>query len=46
MGTTPLEFFTTGVSITLSDRSLHMEEQKKFRQKLPPMGIETRTSGS
>ena len=42
----PLEFFTIGVSVRLSDRSLHREEQKKIRQKLPPVGIETRTSGS
>ena len=34
----PFEFFTIGVSVRLSDRSLHMEEQKKIRQKLPPMG--------
>ena len=40
------EFFTIGVSVRLSDRSLHMEEQKKIRQKLPSVGFETRTSGS
>ena len=33
-------------SVRLSDRSLYREEQKRFRQKLPPVGIETRTSGS
>ena len=31
-----IEFFTIGVSVRLSDRSLHTEEQKKIRQKLPP----------
>ena len=42
-----IEFFTIGVSVRLSDRSLHREEQKKkFRQKLHPVGFETRTSGS
>ena len=41
-----IEFFTIGVSVRLSDRSLHREEQKKIRQKLPPVGIDTRTSGS
>ena len=41
-----IEFFTIAVSVRLSDRSLHREEQKKIRQKLPPVGIETRTSGS
>ena len=41
-----IEFFTIGVSVRLSDRSLHREEQKKFRQKLPPLGLETRTSRS
>ena len=41
-----IEFFTIGVSVRLSDRSLHGEEQKKIRQKLPPVGIETRTSRS
>ena len=41
-----IEFFTIGVSVRLSDRSLHREEQNKFRQKLPPVGIETRTSRS
>ena len=43
---TYLSFSTIGVSVRLSDRSLHREEQKKFRQKLSPVGIETRTSGS
>ena len=42
----PFEFFTIAVSVRLSDRSLHREEQKKIRQKLPPVGIETRTSWS
>ena len=41
-----IEFFTIGVSARLSDRSLHREEQKTICQKLPPVGIETRTSGS
>ena len=41
-----LEFFTIGVSVRLSDRSLYREEQKKIHQKLPPVGIETRTSRS
>ena len=41
-----IEFFTIGVSVRLSDRSLHGEEQKKNRQKLPPVGIKTRNSGS
>ena len=41
----PIEFFTIGVSIRLPDRSLQRED-KKIRQKLPPVGIETRTSGS
>ena len=41
-----IEFFTIGVSVRLSDRSLHREEQKRFRQKLPLVGLETRTSGS
>ena len=36
------EFFTIGVSVRLSRRSLHREEQKK----LLPVGIEIRTSGS
>ena len=44
--TSVFEFFTIGVSVRLSDRSLHMEDQKNIRQKLPPVGIETRTSGS
>ena len=35
----PFEFFTVGVSVRLSDRSLHREEQKKFRQKLPQWGL-------
>ena len=38
-----IEFFTIGVSGRLSDRSLHREEQKEISQKLPPVGIETRT---
>ena len=33
------EFFTIGISVRLSDRSLHREEQKQFRQKLPPGGL-------
>ena len=41
-----IEFFTIGVPVRLSDRSLHREEQKKIHQKFPPVGIETRTSGS
>ena len=41
----PVEFFTIGVSVRLSDRSLHREEQKKL-SKIAPSGIETRTSGS
>ena len=44
--TTSIEFFTIGVSVRLSDRYLHRGEQKKFHQKLPPVGIETRTSRS
>ena len=28
-----------GVSVRLSDRSLHREEQNKFRQKLPQWGL-------
>ena len=32
-----IEFFTIGVSVRFSDRSLHREEQKKIRQKLPPV---------
>ena len=39
-----IEFFTICVSVRLSDRSLHREEQKKIHQKFPPVGIETRTS--
>ena len=34
-----IEFFTIGVSVRLSDRSLYREEQKKIRQKLPPVGL-------
>ena len=41
-----IEFFTIGVSVRLPNRSLHRKEQNKFHQKLPPVGIETRTSGS
>ena len=41
-----IECFTIGVSVRLSDRSLHREEQKKILQKLPPVRSETRTSGS
>ena len=33
------EFFTIGVSVRLSDRSLHREEPKKIRQKLLPSGL-------
>ena len=44
--TLQFEFFTIGVSVRLSDRSLHRKEQKKIRQNLPPVGIETMTSGS
>ena len=40
------EFFTIDISVRLSDRSLHREEQKKNHQKLPPVGMETRTSRS
>ena len=41
------EFFTIGISARLSDRSLQWEKQKKKnRQKLLPVGLETRTSGS
>ena len=45
--TTPnrLSFFTIGVSVRLSDKSLHREEQKKL-WKIAPVGIETRTSRS
>ena len=39
------EFFTIGVSVRLSERSLHREEQKKS-SKNAPVGFETRTSGS
>ena len=39
-----IEFFTIGISVRLSDRSLDWEEQKKIRQKLSPVGFETRTS--
>ena len=42
----PIEFFMLGVSVRLSDRSLHRDEQKKFCQKLSPVGLEIRTSGS
>ena len=41
-----IEFFTIGISVRLSDRSLHREEQNKILQKLAPVEIETRTSGS
>ena len=41
-----VQFFTIGVSVRLSDRSLHREEQKKIRQKLSPLGMKTRTSRS
>ena len=44
--TGPFEFFTIDVSVRLSDRSLNRVEQKRFRQKLPPVGLETRTSRS
>ena len=33
------EFFTMGVSVRLSDRSLHREEQNKFHQKWPQWGL-------
>ena len=32
------EFFTIGVSVRLSDRSLHREEQKKFVKSCPQWG--------
>ena len=34
-----IEFFTIGVSVRLSDKSLHREEQNKIRQKLPAVGL-------
>ena len=34
-----VEFFTICVSVRLSDRSLHREEQKKSLQKLPQWGL-------
>ena len=37
-------FFTIGVSVRLSDRSLHREEQKENRQKLPSVRLEPTTS--
>ena len=40
------EFFTIRISVRLSDRSLHREEQKKIGQELPPVGIKLTTSGS
>ena len=40
------EFFTIGVSVRLSDRSLHREEKKNFVKNCPQWGLETRTSGS
>ena len=41
-------FFTISISVRLSDRSPHREEQKKKKnfQKLPPVRTEPRTSGS
>ena len=35
----PVEFFTIGVSVRLSDRSLHREEQKKFVKNCPQWGL-------
>ena len=34
-----IEFFTIGVSVRLSDRSLHREEQKKFVKNCPQWGL-------
>ena len=34
-----LEFFTIGVSVRLSDRSLHREEQKKIVKNCPQWGL-------
>ena len=39
-----IDFFTIAISVILSDRSLHSEGQKKIREKLPPVGIETRAN--
>ena len=33
------EFFTIGVSVRLSERSLHREEQKKFGKNCPQWGL-------
>ena len=34
-----IEFFTIGVSVRLSDRSLHREDQKKFIKNCPEWGL-------
>ena len=34
-----IEFFTIGVSVRLSDRSLHSEEQKRFVKNCPQYGL-------
>ena len=36
---TTFEFFTIGVSVRLSDRSLHREEQKKIVKNCPEWGL-------
>ena len=40
------EFFTIGVSVRLSDRFNVTQNKINFAKKLPPVGLETRTSGS
>ena len=34
-----IEFFTIGISVRLSDRSLYREEQKKIHQNCPEWGL-------
>ena len=39
IGSRTIEFFTIGVSVRLSDRSLHREEQKNFVKNCPQWGL-------
>ena len=38
-GRTIYQFFTIGVSVRLSERTLHREEKNKIHQKLPQWGL-------
>ena len=37
--TDTFQFFMIGISVRLSDRSLHQEEQKKNSSKIAPSGV-------